>query len=94
MPAVATRRLSEKVGVEVLDVDAQRLIADPDLPGICQDLLERYGVVLFREVHATDAAQVEFGAKLMIAICLCMASRRRGWPWPSTATKIPPMPSK
>ncbi|MGI5219682.1 TauD/TfdA dioxygenase family protein [Nocardia sp. CA-290969] len=64
MPAVATRELSEKVGVEVLDVDAERLITDPDLPRICDDLLERYGVVLFRELHATDAAQVEFGAKL------------------------------
>ncbi|MFD4405045.1 TauD/TfdA dioxygenase family protein [Nocardia sp. NPDC058499] len=64
MPAVATRELSEKVGVEVLDVDAERLTADPDLPHICHDLLERYGVVLFRELHATDAAQVEFGAKL------------------------------
>lgn len=64
MPAVATRELSEKVGVEVLDVDAHRFVTDPDLPGICEDLLERYGVVLFRELHATDAQQVEFGTKL------------------------------
>ncbi|MEU1983111.1 TauD/TfdA family dioxygenase [Nocardia sp. NPDC019395] len=64
MPAVATRELSEQVGVEVLDVDAERLVTDPDLPEICEELLERYGVVLFRELHASDAAQVEFGAKL------------------------------
>ncbi|WP_328392990.1 TauD/TfdA dioxygenase family protein [Nocardia sp. NBC_00416] len=64
MPAVATTELSERVGVEILGVDADRLVADPDLPRLCQELLEKYGVVLFRELHAPDAVQVEFGAKL------------------------------
>ncbi|MCX4092517.1 TauD/TfdA dioxygenase family protein [Nocardia sp. alder85J] len=64
MPAITTKKLSEKVGVEVLDVDVARLLDDEDLPGAVLDLLEQRGVVLFRQLHAGDEAQVAFSRKL------------------------------
>ncbi|MDX6740822.1 TauD/TfdA family dioxygenase [Actinocorallia sp. A-T 12471] len=64
MPAIATRRLSEHVGAEVLDVDLDRLLHDDDLPGACMDALEEHGVLLFRALHVDDAAQVAFCRRL------------------------------
>lgn len=64
MPAIATKKLSENVGVEVLDADADRLINDPDIPNACMDALEHNGVLLFRELHLTDAEQVAFCRRL------------------------------
>ncbi|MFG1924494.1 TauD/TfdA dioxygenase family protein [Cryptosporangium sp. NPDC048952] len=51
-------------GVEVLDVDASRLLEDDDLPGACLEALEEHGVLLFRELHADDAVQAAFGRRL------------------------------
>ncbi|XVQ09439.1 TauD/TfdA dioxygenase family protein [Spirillospora sp. CA-255316] len=64
MAAIALEKLSEHVGVEVLDVDVDRLLNDGDLPGACMDALEEHGVLLFRELHAGDEAQVAFCRKL------------------------------
>jgi alpha-ketoglutarate-dependent taurine dioxygenase len=64
MAAIALERLSENVGVEVLDVDVDRLLNDDDLPDACLDALEKHGVLLFRELHAGDEAQVAFCRKL------------------------------
>ncbi|WP_019930694.1 TauD/TfdA family dioxygenase [Nocardia sp. BMG111209] len=64
MPTITTKKLSDQVGVEVLDVDATRLVEDDDLPAAILDLLEQHGVVLFRELHAGDEAQVAFCRKL------------------------------
>jgi alpha-ketoglutarate-dependent taurine dioxygenase len=64
MPAIATRKLSETVGVEILDVDVNRLRDDDELPDACLAALEEHGVLLFRELHADDDAQVAFCRKL------------------------------
>ncbi|WP_405137824.1 TauD/TfdA dioxygenase family protein [Nocardia sp. NBC_01388] len=64
MSAIATKELSARVGVEVLDVDVERLLNDDEIAVACVDLLEQHGVVLFRELHAGDEAQVAFSRKL------------------------------
>ncbi|GAB2851514.1 TauD/TfdA family dioxygenase [Actinocorallia aurea] len=64
MGVIATRRLSEHVGAEVLDVDLERLLGDEDLPGACLEALEEHGVLLFRELHVDDTAQVAFCRRL------------------------------
>jgi alpha-ketoglutarate-dependent taurine dioxygenase len=64
MPAIETKKLSDTVGVEVLDVDLERLRNDDDLPAACMEALEEHGVLLFRELHADDDAQAAFCRKL------------------------------
>ena len=64
MAAIATKKLSETVGVEVVGVDADRLLNDGDLPAACMEALEEHSVLLFRELHPGDQAQVAFGRKL------------------------------
>ncbi|WP_327100657.1 TauD/TfdA family dioxygenase [Nocardia vinacea] len=64
MAPLVTKKLSATVGVEILDVDVERLVGDDDLPARCLELLERHSVLLFRELHAGDDAQVAFARKL------------------------------
>ncbi|RAY16314.1 TauD/TfdA family dioxygenase [Actinomadura craniellae] len=64
MAAIATRKLGETVGVEVLDADVDRLLNDDDLPAACMEALEEHGVLLFRELHIDDHAQVAFCRRL------------------------------
>ncbi|MEU8896048.1 TauD/TfdA family dioxygenase [Nocardia sp. NPDC048505] len=64
MAALRTGELSARVGVEVLDVDVDRLLHDDEVATGCAALLEEHGVVLFRELHAGDDAQVAFARKL------------------------------
>ncbi|AZG45119.1 TauD/TfdA dioxygenase family protein [Gordonia insulae] len=64
MSTIRTERLSENVGAKVLDVDADRLSTDPDLPTAVAEALEKYGVLLFPELHATDEAMAGFCARL------------------------------
>jgi alpha-ketoglutarate-dependent taurine dioxygenase len=64
MSGPATKKLSDTVGVEVLDVDAERLLHDDEVAAACRELLEEYGVVLFRELDIGDDAQAAFSRKL------------------------------
>ncbi|MEV5835049.1 TauD/TfdA family dioxygenase [Nocardia sp. NPDC052112] len=64
MGTLVTKKLSATVGVEILDVDVERLLGDDDLPARCLELLERHSVLLFRELHPGDDAQVAFSRKL------------------------------
>ncbi|MFZ2175425.1 MAG: TauD/TfdA family dioxygenase [Rhodococcus sp. (in: high G+C Gram-positive bacteria)] len=64
MQRLATKKLGEDIGAEILGVDVDRLLSDDELPAACLEALEEYGVLLFRELHADDHAQVEFGRKL------------------------------
>jgi alpha-ketoglutarate-dependent taurine dioxygenase len=59
-----TRKLTPTVGAEVLEVDVDRLLADEDLPPGVLETLEEYGVLLFRELHVDDHAQVAFARRL------------------------------
>jgi len=61
---VTTKPLSEHVGVEILDVDRDRLLADEALADECLELLDRHGVLVFRELHLDDDTQVAFSKRL------------------------------
>ncbi|MCK0092501.1 TauD/TfdA family dioxygenase [Rhodococcus sp. F64268] len=64
MHTLATKKLGNLVGVEVTDVDIDRLLTDDGLPAALLDLLEQHSVILFRELHLDDPAQVEFCRRL------------------------------
>jgi alpha-ketoglutarate-dependent taurine dioxygenase len=64
MATIATKKLSETVGVEVLDVDVDRLLNDDDLPAACMEALEEHSVLLFRELSVDDSVQVSFAGRL------------------------------
>ncbi|MGF7236360.1 MAG: TauD/TfdA dioxygenase family protein [Frankia sp.] len=76
MATIVTEKLGETVGAEVLGVDVDRLVNDEDLPGASLEALEANGVLLFRDLHADDAAQVAFCRKLGELV------RFRGYPVP------------
>lgn len=46
MATLTTEKLSDTVGVEILDVDVERLLTDDELPAACLDLLEQHSVLL------------------------------------------------
>jgi alpha-ketoglutarate-dependent taurine dioxygenase len=64
MAAITTKKLTEFVGAEVLDVDVERMLTDDDLPAACLTALEENGVLLFRELNIRDEDQVAFGRRL------------------------------
>jgi alpha-ketoglutarate-dependent taurine dioxygenase len=61
---VTTKPLGDSVGVELLDVDRERLLHDEALAGECLELLDRHGVLVFRELHLDDETQVAFSRRL------------------------------
>jgi alpha-ketoglutarate-dependent taurine dioxygenase len=58
------KKLGETVGAEVLGVDHDRLANDDALPGACLQALDENGVLIFRDLHLDDAAQVRFCRRL------------------------------
>jgi alpha-ketoglutarate-dependent taurine dioxygenase len=64
MTTVSTKPLSETVGAEVLDVDRDRLLHDDALAPEILELLDRHGVLVFRELHLDDETQVAFSRRL------------------------------
>ncbi len=64
MNAVTTKPLSATVGAEVLDVDRERLVHDDAIAADCLELLDQHGVLVFRELHVDDEAQIAFSRKL------------------------------
>jgi alpha-ketoglutarate-dependent taurine dioxygenase len=61
---VTTKPLSDHVGVEIIDVDAERVLTDDTLADECLELLDRYGVLVFRELHLDDETQIAFSRRL------------------------------
>lgn len=61
---IETEKLTETVGVEVLGVDVDRMLHDEELPQWILDTLEARGVLVFRNLHIDDAAQVAFSKRL------------------------------
>ena len=61
---VNTKPLSDSVGAEVLDVDVDRMLHDETLADECLELLDRHGVLVFRELHLDDETQVAFSRRL------------------------------
>jgi alpha-ketoglutarate-dependent taurine dioxygenase len=62
--AIDTVKLSDTVGVEVLGVDVDRMLRDEALPAWTLQTLEANGVLVFRDLHLDDAAQVAFSKRL------------------------------
>ena len=64
MDVLTTKKLSDTVGAEVLDVDHDRLLHDEVFPGAFLDALDANGMLLFRELHLDDSTQVAFCKRL------------------------------
>jgi alpha-ketoglutarate-dependent taurine dioxygenase len=64
MAALTTKQLTPSVGAAVLDVDADRLLHDDDVPAATLDALETHGALVFRGLHLDDATQVAFSKRL------------------------------
>jgi alpha-ketoglutarate-dependent taurine dioxygenase len=62
--SVTTKPLSDNVGAELLDVDVDRMLHDDALADECLELLDRYGVLVFRELHLDDETQIAFSRRL------------------------------
>jgi alpha-ketoglutarate-dependent taurine dioxygenase len=58
MTTVVTQPLTESVGAEIVGLDAEQLLTDDAVPDQILDALERYGVLLFRELHLEPETQV------------------------------------
>jgi alpha-ketoglutarate-dependent taurine dioxygenase len=61
---IETVKLTETVGAQVLGVDVDRLLHDDDVPGWTLETLEANGVLVMRDLHIDDAAQVAFSRRL------------------------------
>jgi alpha-ketoglutarate-dependent taurine dioxygenase len=61
---LTTKPLSDHVGIEILDVDRDRMLHDEALADECLELLDRHGVLVFRELHLDDETQVAFSRRL------------------------------
>ncbi len=59
-----TRRLTERIAADVLDVDCDRLRNDDELPLAMVDALEQHSVLVFRGLHIDDETQLVFCRKL------------------------------
>ncbi|WP_426571470.1 TauD/TfdA dioxygenase family protein [Aquihabitans sp. McL0605] len=64
MAALTTERLGDAVGAQVLGVDHDRLLDDPELPALIHDALEEHGALVFRGLHLDDTTQVAFSKRL------------------------------
>jgi alpha-ketoglutarate-dependent taurine dioxygenase len=64
MPVLTTEKLGDTVGAAIVDVDPERLVSDPDLPAHCLEALEENGVLVFKDLHIDDTAQVAFSKRL------------------------------
>ena len=61
---IATEKLTPTVGAQVLGVDVDRMLHDDELPAWTLAALEDNGVLVFRDLHIDDAAQVAFSQRL------------------------------
>ncbi|MQY29239.1 TauD/TfdA dioxygenase family protein [Nocardia aurantia] len=57
---ITLEKLGRDVGAEITDVDTDRLLTDPTVPGAILEALETHGVLLFRGLHLDAETQVEF----------------------------------
>jgi alpha-ketoglutarate-dependent taurine dioxygenase len=62
--AVVTARLKDTVGAQIRGVDREELLGDDSLAADILDALEAHGVLVFRDLHLDDAAQVALSKKL------------------------------
>jgi len=61
---IETKKLTDTVGAQVFGADVDLLLHDDDVPAWTLDALEANGVLVFRDLHIDDAAQVAFSKRL------------------------------
>jgi alpha-ketoglutarate-dependent taurine dioxygenase len=61
---IAMKKLTAAIGAEVVEVDRDRLLEDPAVPGAVLEALDEHGVLLFREIGVDDEGLVAFGRRL------------------------------
>lgn len=64
MQTITTEPLTPTVGARVAGVGREHLLDDPDFPDWCLEALERFGVLVFPELHLDDATQVAWSRRL------------------------------
>ena len=64
MTTITTKPLAATVGAEVVGVDSERLLSDPELPGWTLEALEANGALVFPQIDIDDATHVEFSRRL------------------------------
>jgi alpha-ketoglutarate-dependent taurine dioxygenase len=63
-PTIETEKLTATVGARIRGMDVDTLLHDPGVPAWTLDTLEANGVLVFRDLHIDDAAQVAFSRRL------------------------------
>ena len=61
---LTTEKLSPNVGALVEDIDHDRLLNDPAIPGLVHEALEANGALVFRGLHLDDDTQIAFSKRL------------------------------
>ena len=61
---VTISKLPAALGASVQDVDREQLLVDEDLPNVVMEALEENGVLVLRDLHLDDDAQVGFCDRL------------------------------
>jgi alpha-ketoglutarate-dependent taurine dioxygenase len=64
MAVLTTEKLTPTVGALVEDVDRDRLLHDPEIPGLVHEALEANGALVFRDLHLDDDTQIAFSKRL------------------------------
>lgn len=64
MSTLTVDRPNREIGAEIAGVDADHLLADPELPAAVLRALDAHGVLVFRGLHLEPEAQVAFCRKL------------------------------
>ncbi len=70
VPGLSVRTLTDTVGVEVEDLDRERLLGDDALPGKLLELLDAHGVLVFPAMHLDDDDQIRFAERLAPVVTL------------------------
>jgi alpha-ketoglutarate-dependent taurine dioxygenase len=64
MTIVTTERLTPTLGARLVGLDHDRLLRDDTVPELVLETLEDNGVLVFRDLHIDDEAQVAFSKRL------------------------------
>jgi alpha-ketoglutarate-dependent taurine dioxygenase len=64
MATITAQKLDAQVGAVVIGADLDLLLSDADAATWCLDALEHNGVLVFRDLHVDDVAQVAFSSRL------------------------------
>jgi alpha-ketoglutarate-dependent taurine dioxygenase len=64
MGTLTVEKRTSTVGAEIVGVDADRLVDDPEIPDLLLEALDANGVLVFRGLHLDDRTQVAFSKRL------------------------------